>query len=75
VKPILSPLILDQAITLDEDRQLTLARWIATKAMVAEHSRLSDVVSLQEDRTQLMLNAIVPIHWKMWIGRSRDRSA
>ena len=64
VKPILTPLVLDQQTILGKDRQRVLATWIAMKVMVAEHSDPQRVVSTSEDRTFLMKNLSPPTSGK-----------
>jgi hypothetical protein len=73
VKPILTPLVLDQHAILSADRQRVLAAWIATKVMVAEHDDPLRVVSTQSDRTFLMDHLAPPPTWKIWMGRQSGR--
>jgi hypothetical protein len=74
VKPIVTPLILDQQTILGKERLQTLASWIATKVMVAEYSDPPRVVSTAEDRKFLMETGEPPATWKIWIGRQDGRS-
>jgi hypothetical protein len=68
VKPILSPLILDQSIIMDQHKQAILANWVATKLMVAEFENSADLVSTQEERDIVFKNRCPPPGWKIWIG-------
>jgi hypothetical protein len=74
VKPILTPLVLDQQTILGKDRQRVLATWIAMKAMVAEHSDPQRIVSTSEERAFLMKNRSPPDTWKIWIARQTGKS-
>lgn len=74
VKPILSPLIVDQPIVMGEDQQRILSAWIATKVMVAEFSNPDDVVSTDRERQYLKDHWRPPDTWKIWIARQTGRA-
>ncbi len=73
VKPILTPMLLDESIVLSPDDQRTLAAWITMKLMVAEFTRPTDVVTRLDQRTSLMRSLIPPSGWTIWIGRRQAR--
>jgi hypothetical protein len=73
VKPILSPLILCDPVTLDERSQTLLSTWIAMKGMVAEQSRPEDAASVQDERALLMAEQRPPRNWQIWIARQTGR--
>jgi hypothetical protein len=68
VKPILTPLILEQSILMDQSKQAILASWFVTKIMVAEFENPEDLVSTQEERDFVFKNRCPPPDWKVWIG-------
>jgi hypothetical protein len=49
-RPLLTPMILGQTVTLDESQQLVLARWAVKAAVVAEQLNRLDAVFPQLDR-------------------------
>ena len=70
VKPILTPLILDEAARFTRDELRILAAWITLKCMVIEFADAPEnVVSTQEERTFLMDEKIPPASWRIWVAR------
>lgn len=68
VRPILGPLILAQPFAVNLSSAKIMARWATMKIMVAEHSQIDDVVSLQAERDHLRLNREPPSTWTIWIA-------
>jgi len=67
VRPILTPLIQGQPITLNADSQRILAAWITMKLMVIEHSQPNDLSTPQAHRSFLFENKLPPTGWHIWL--------
>lgn len=69
VQPLLTPLIKGERSTISEAHGLTIARWIALKALVAEHNIRGDAVATDEQRQAFRATLALPDHFRIWLGR------
>lgn len=67
-KPILLPLLEAQSLFLSAQPQLTLARWIALKVMVAEFYWPEHVVVTAEQRSRFMSHGTIPTNMNIKIA-------
>lgn len=66
-RPLLSPMALGQQVNLDTAAQEIVARWIALKIMVSEHSRGDMSLTTQEDRTLFKDEGLIPSYYRIYI--------
>lgn len=77
-KPILTPLILGEDVTLSERQQALLATWIAKTTIINEYTDYTNISIPYEHRLHLMSKQEPPKNWKIWIASytgSKWRSA
>lgn len=67
-KPLLTEMILGHPITLTPFEQMLVARWIALKVMVGEHSAPRSRAISIADYDHLRLHLEPPDHWLIWLG-------
>jgi hypothetical protein len=67
-KPILIPLLRGQPVTLTQDDQIKLARWISLKVVIAEQENPSDAVVRQPARTLFMEIGKIPAKMKIYVA-------
>lgn len=68
-QPILTPLILGQAQTLDQASSLLISQWVALKVFVGEQSQIGDVVTSHEQREAFRTTLTIPNSFRIWIGK------
>ena len=67
-KPILISLVTRGQLVLDQQAQNTLAKWIALKFMVAEHTFQNDHITLESDRRKFAFDGKIPEYLRIRIG-------
>ena len=70
VAPLLTPMLLDEEVTLRPEEQRTVARWATLKMLVAQegHGEVKRIIS--RDRYRLFyVDRSLPIGAQVWIGR------
>ena len=69
VEPVIAPMIQGHAVSLHNEHQRVLARWIAKTLMVMEALDRKDIVSNVADRETVMTAGHPPSDWQIWLGR------
>jgi hypothetical protein len=67
VPPILLPIMKGDQISLTAEMQAILARWIAMKALVSEHSSPPDHVTPRQTREHFKNTGEIPAQYRIWI--------
>ena len=67
VKPLLTPIIRGDPITLDLKDLELIARWATLKAIVSEHDNRHTEVTPQVERTAFMTNGIIPAYFNIYL--------
>lgn len=73
VQPILTPLALGEVGALSVADQLTLARWVCLKTMVAEANLRGEQVTFRRDRHQFRRKLEIPSGFSVWVLYCGDR--
>jgi len=68
VKPILIPIFKNKTFEISNGEKVTLAKWIAMKAIVGEHSEENTHVTPFTDRTKLKDFGEIPSYFCIYIG-------
>ena len=71
-KPILMSILQEEELAMDLNRQAVLARWIAMKSIVLEHSQVNEHITPYEDRSRLRIDDEIPGYMSIYIGRYSD---
>lgn len=67
VKPLLTPIIKGEAVTLEAGDLELIARWATLKAIASEHDRRNTEVTPQAERTAFMANCAIPPHFNIYL--------
>jgi hypothetical protein len=67
-KPLLTPLIEGTPVALDHEQTAIIAKWIALKCMVAEHSSKGTAVTPKADRVRFRLNGEIPWYFNIYVA-------
>lgn len=73
-RPYLTAMIAGELITLNLVAQIAVAKWIALKVMVVEHTDQEIAVTPQEDRTAFMTEGRIPPYYRIYIGGHRSNA-
>lgn len=68
-KPILTPLICGESCSLTVAQQKTIARWVATKVIVAEHAQRELAATSAQQRREVMDDMVAPSTWQIWLAK------
>jgi hypothetical protein len=68
VKPILTPLIKGEEITLDRAQLDTLAQWIAMKVMVGEYNDPTSATTPRPDRIAFRQSRTIPSYMRIYVA-------
>jgi hypothetical protein len=67
-RPYMTPLITGEPVALDWEQTTTIARWIAMKSIVAEHSTPETAVTPRADREALRARGVIPDYFRIYIA-------
>lgn len=67
VKPLLTPIIKGEPVTLNASELEIIARWATLKAIVCEQDTRSTDVTPQEDRTAFMADRTIPPYFNIYL--------
>jgi hypothetical protein len=66
-KPLLTPLIKGDAVTLDAAQLEIVAKWATLKVIVCEHDNRGTEVTPQADRTAFMADGVIPGYFNIYL--------
>ena len=73
-KPYLTPMIAGESVALNLTAQVAVARWLALKVMVVEHTDQELAVTTLEDRIAFMERGQIPPYYRIYVGGHRSKS-
>jgi len=67
VKPLLVPIIMGEAITLNAGQLKLVAQWASLKTIVCEHDNRGTEITPQADRTAFMAEGVIPHYFNIYL--------
>lgn len=72
VRPLISPLIRGEPVTLDAEQTSVISRWIAMKCIVAEHSAPDRALTPRADREALRTDETIPPYFRIYLANQSE---